>query len=73
MADLYLRGRLPDSVKRRFDHVVRQDLAYSERVLRQYSDKLLHWNDFDVLLNARVFPACEVALVRNARFAESFS
>jgi len=49
MADLYLRRRLPDSMKRCFDHIVRQDLAYSERVLRQYSDKLLHGNNFDVV------------------------
>jgi hypothetical protein len=35
MADLYLRRRLPDTMKRRFDHLIRQDLAYSERVLRR--------------------------------------
>ena len=57
MADLHLRRTAPDAMKRRLDHVVRQYLAYSERVLRQYSDNLLHGNDFDVLLNARVFSA----------------
>src|SRR3974377_1087672 len=57
MADFHLRGRLPDSVKRGFDHVVRQNLAYSERILRQYSNNLLHGENFNVLLNARVLSA----------------
>ena len=57
MADLHLRRRLPDAMNRRFDHVVRQYPAYSERVLRQYSDNLLHGGDFDVLLYATVFSA----------------
>ena len=44
MADLHLRRRLPDAMHRRFDHVVSQYLAYSERVLLQHSDNLLHGN-----------------------------
>ena len=57
MADLHLRRGLPDAMKRRFDDVVRQYLAYSERVFRQYSYNLLHGNDFDVLLYTCVFSA----------------
>jgi len=60
-------------MKRCFDHVVRQDLAYSERVLRQYSDKLLHWNDFDVLLNAAMLSARKMASIRHPWFATRLS
>lgn len=73
MADLHLRRRLPYSVKCGFDYVVRQNLANSDCILRQYRNHLLHGEYFNVLLNARVFSAREMALVRNARFAESFS
>jgi len=73
MADFYLSRRLPHPMNRRFDHIVAQDLADSERALRQDGDDLLLGNDFDVLLNARVFSAREVASVGNSGFAEGFS
>jgi hypothetical protein len=68
VADCHLRRKIPELLECRFHRVIVENLAYSESVLWHHSDDLLHWDDLDVLLNARVFSARKVTLIRRARF-----
>lgn len=62
VADFHLRRKITELLKRCFHPVIAENLAYPESVLRQYCDDLLPWNDFDVFLNAGVFPARKMTL-----------
>lgn len=69
VTDFHLRGRVAEFLKYRFHRVIAEYLAYSERVLGQYGNDFLEWDDFDVLLDTGVFATDKMASIRHSRFA----
>src|SRR5271165_6402433 len=63
---------LADLPKAGFNPIIRQEFADSESILRQDGDDLFHWDDFYILLCAKVFAPDKVALVSNSCLSAVF-
>jgi hypothetical protein len=63
VADFHLGGLMAERLERGFHPVITENLADTEGILRQHSDDLLQWDNFDVLLDARVLPARKMTLI----------
>src|SRR6266446_10576406 len=64
---------MAERLERRFHPVVAENLADTERVLRQHSDDLLQRDNFDVLLGARVLPVRKMTSIGRAWLAQGFA
>lgn len=73
MADFHTRREFPLAMECRFDHVITKNLADTKCVLRENGDNFLHWDDLNVLLDALVLAAQEMALVRDTCFPASLA